>query len=120
MGGPPEEGCKEVNGSELIAAERTRQQSEEEEDYDASHDDRHVRGELIDAAMCYTLAGDGISLKGWTVGQARHEMLTFCWPWAEHYCKPTPDPIRNYTIAGALIAAEIDRLLRKKEVMKHE
>jgi hypothetical protein len=32
------------------------------------------------------------------------------WPWNDDDWKPSPDPIRNLVKAGALIAAEIDRL----------
>lgn len=32
------------------------------------------------------------------------------WPWREESFKPSDDQIRNLTKAGALIAAEIDRL----------
>jgi hypothetical protein len=34
------------------------------------------------------------------------------WPWDQDWWKPSPDPIRNLVKAGALIAAEIDRLQR--------
>jgi hypothetical protein len=36
----------------------------------------------------------------------------FYWPWEWSFWKPR-DPVRNLVIAGALIAAEIDRLQRK-------
>jgi hypothetical protein len=37
----------------------------------------------------------------------------FVWPFTEHWWKPTPNNrIRELEKAGALIAAEIDRLLR--------
>ena len=32
------------------------------------------------------------------------------WPWAKKWWKPSDDPVRNLVKAGALIAAEIDRL----------
>jgi hypothetical protein len=36
------------------------------------------------------------------------------WPWAERFWKPTPDDrVRELVKAGALIAAEIDRLTAK-------
>lgn len=35
------------------------------------------------------------------------------WPWDASWWKPSPDPIANLVKAGALIAAEIDRLQRK-------
>ena len=97
-------------GSELIAAERARQISVE--GWTPDHDEKHSRGELTDAAMCYNLAADGMVQRGWTVEQAKAEMLAFCWPWEPEWCKPAPTAIRNYVKAGALIAAEIDRLQR--------
>jgi len=36
------------------------------------------------------------------------------WPWEREAWKPSEDPIRNLVKAGALIAAEIDRLQRLK------
>jgi hypothetical protein len=38
------------------------------------------------------------------------------WPWDEKWWKPSTNPIRNLVKAGALIAAEIDRLQRVTEV----
>ena len=41
------------------------------------------------------------------------------WPWALSQWKPTPDDrIRELTKAGALIAAEIDRLTELEEKTK--
>jgi len=34
------------------------------------------------------------------------------WPWDEEWWKPDNDAVRNLAKAGALIAAEIDRLQR--------
>lgn len=39
---------------------------------------------------------------------------TAAWPWDENWWKPSLDPIRNLVKAGALLAAEIDRLQRSK------
>ena len=44
----------------------------------------------------------------------RNEEPPDSWPWALGWWKPGTDPIRNLEKAGALIAAEIDRLLRKR------
>lgn len=97
-------------GAGLIASERRRQVDEEK--FSSSHDDEHKLGQLTDAAMCFNLAADGMSLKGWTVDRARTEMLAFCWPWEPQWCKPAETAQGNYVKAGALIAAEIDRLKR--------
>ena len=82
-------------GTELIAAERERQITEEGRNLDWIHE----KGELLDAAVCYAEA----------VQMNDHRMYED-WPWAECWWKPSDDPIRNLVKAGALIAAEIDRL----------
>lgn len=97
-------------GAELIADERQRQQ--EKEGFSISHDQGNSRGELACAARCYAnpspiaLADDGLPL---------------IWPpgWSRSWWKPTTQ-VRNLVKAGALIAAEIDRLqvieATKKEI----
>lgn len=86
-----------MNGAELIAAERQRQI--EGEGWTAEHDDKHDNGELARAAVCYAEGGTGVGL---------HEI----WPWFQEEWKPSGDRVRDLTKAGALIAAEIDRLQR--------
>lgn len=87
-------------GIELIATERKRQISKE--GWTASHDDTHEYGELAIAATCYAINGQG-----------SESLLPPCdWPWEKKWWKPSPDQIRNLVKAGALIAAEIDRLQR--------
>jgi hypothetical protein len=104
---------------ELIASERRRQI--EAEGYDEAHDDRHDRGELIEAARCYAYAAQvaewdnladwfGIDAEGRIKLPAASNAR---WPWSPRDWKPTGDPVRDLTMAGALVAAEIDRLLRK-------
>jgi hypothetical protein len=103
-----------MTGAELIAAERQRQI--DVEGYSAQHDIfSEPDGQLAVAAWCYL--GDLIDDGGCDHAEEPGE-----WPWP-HYgdvagCswKPTPDnPIRQLTKAGALVAAEIDRLLAAKE-----
>lgn len=86
------------SGADLIAAERQRQI--DAEGWTADHDDEHSAGELVDAAVCYA-----------TEGGSDHVPVN--WPWEPEWWKQHGDPIRNLTIAGALIAAEIDRLQRR-------
>ena len=89
-----------ITGVKLIAAERQRQI--EKEGWTPEHDDQHENGELALAAACYA-----IPIK-WRV---RAHYLSELWPWALKWWKPTPDNrIRELQKAGALIAAEIDRL----------
>ena len=99
-----------MNGAERIAAERKRQV--EVEGWTAGHDDRPGRkGRLAVAAACYALhAGHDVdpARVGWFM-----KPPTF-WPFARRWWKPR-DPVRDLERAGALIAAEIDRLLRERE-----
>ena len=89
------------SGVDLIAEERQRQV--ESEGYSPQEDANYVKGELADAAACYA---------GLTV---RDHPLSFrvpnTWPWNRDSWKPVPnDRVRELVKAGALIAAEIDRL----------
>jgi len=86
-------------GAEMIAKERQKQVLKH--GYIGGWDDQWTEGELIDAAMQY-LGADLIS----------------CWPstWDKENYKPCePDRINDLVVAGALIAAEIDRLKREKQ-----
>ena len=84
-------------GAALIAAERERQV--EREGWTPEHDDSHAGGQLWRAAECY-LTEDYMRLPP-------HR-----WPWIGQWWKPSRDRVRNLVKAGALIAAEIDRLQR--------
>jgi len=86
-------------GVELIAAERQRQM--EVEGWSPEHDDEHEDGELLEAGISYA---EHVAVKGTWVPKT--------WPFDEGWWKPSPNPIRNLVKAGALIAAEIDRLQR--------
>ena len=92
------------SGVELIAAERLRQVHEE--GYSARHDDEHENDEqLAQAAACYALPG--------RLRDYDHFKGVRGWPWDKKYWKPRADNrVAELIKAGALIAAEIDRLLR--------
>ena len=94
-------------GIELIAEERQRQI--EKEGWTAEHDDTHVQGEIARAAASYALPEGE-----WTATPVHPHLIQsreMFWPWEENNWKPTPhDRVRELTKAGALIAAEIDRL----------
>jgi len=92
------------SGVDLIAAERDRQIHRE--GYTAEHDASlaHRCCELTRAAICYAR-------------QVLDPASALCdkhWPWDRSSWKPSPDPIRNLTKAGAMIAAEIDRIQNLK------
>jgi hypothetical protein len=88
-------------GVEMIAAERQRQL--EAEGWSPEHDAEHVRGELARAAAVYAIPPDRRDPSIWS----------YLWPGWEY--KPNADDrIRELVKAGALIAAEIDRLTAAK------
>lgn len=94
-----------MTGAELIAYERHRQIFEEQ--WSTYDDDQYIEEELIDAAYCY------ISAKRYREVFFQDDAVPLRWPWDDVWWKPTPeDRMRELVKAGALIAAEIDRLLR--------
>jgi hypothetical protein len=71
----------------------------------AEHDAHHDDHQLAKAAACYALRAAGIHHVG------THVLGTaFPWPWHPADFKPGDDPVRTLAKAGALLAAEIDRL----------
>jgi hypothetical protein len=111
-----------MTGIERIAAERRRQI--EVEGWTPEHDRQHVDGELAMAACCYAAPVDIRALVSARV--ACHCREAGCghgmfpvrrwvdpWPWSPRWDKRAlkkHSRIRRLEIAGALIAAEIDRL----------
>lgn len=91
-----------MTGIERIAAERRRQI--EEEGWTAEHDaDRyHKRGELAEAACYYAWPEENTKITPWLLYPD-----TWSTEWGKR-CSKTR--IRQLEVAGALIAAEIDRL----------
>lgn len=87
-------------GIELIAEERAAQVSRE--GWTPEHDDEHDHFEMAAAAGCYAFLA---------AHQLRADHLPNHWPWDAKWWKPK-DQISNLVRAGALIAAEIDRLQR--------
>lgn len=94
------------SGAELIALERQRQM--EVEKWTPEHDDKHDAGTLVAAAVTYALEAtfDGPSAKG--------TWFNKFWCFEDRWFKPK-GKIRDLVRAGALIAAEIDRLQRTDE-----
>lgn len=91
---------KKARGVEMIAAERKRQV--EMEGWTPEHDAEHTDHSLAQAAACYAVPQD-----------RRGFLFADLWPdsWDESWWKPSADRVRELVKAGALIAAEIDRLL---------
>lgn len=87
----------------MIAQERQRQI--EKEGWTPEHDtDEHADGELAMAAVCYALPDCDRQVENG---------VPFFWPFDGNW-KPG-DRVRELVKAGALIAAEIDRLQRQAE-----
>jgi len=115
-----------MDGAQRIAAERLRQI--DKEGWTPEHDDEHCDGELALAACCYAAP-----VLLYRMGEPANRVeFSDPWPWdarfdgrphPEHgncvapndsFHISRPDRIRQLEKAGALIAAEIDRLLRRK------
>ena len=96
-----------TEGAEMIAKERRRQI--EQEGWSDGHDDTHTDIELARAAHGYVEAAVYASAFGIPMPL---DQMNSEWPWDAGWWKPSNDPVRNLTKAGALIAAEIDRLQR--------
>ncbi len=99
-------------GSHLIAAERQRQI--DVEGWTPEHDDAQGSCELNLAAAAYCFAAQ-LATTADTSDMTPEDWAKWMpdyWPWDESYWKPSNDPIPNLVKAGALIAAEIDRLKR--------
>jgi hypothetical protein len=93
-------------GAWMISKERERQVTAE--GWTAEHDDQHPKGTMARAAACYALSAAGMGVRAWGM-----------WPWDIDSWKPKTDSgtdgrLSDLVRAGALIAAEIDRLLREK------
>lgn len=97
-----------TTGIGLIESERMRQVLQE--GWTAEHDAQHDRGEMAHAAGAYAIHASK-QVQG-LKGDGLQDGTPPIWPWNDSDWKPSADPIRNLTKAGALIAAEIDRLLR--------
>lgn len=89
----------ESSGVALIAAERARQVTAK--GYTPEHDAHHGDGDLIRAAVAYATLAAG----------ATEEHTAAWWPWDRSGFKPGDGRLRALVKAGALIAAEIDRLI---------
>lgn len=98
-----------MTGVELIAQERERQINKE--GWTPEHDDDHELGEMAVAAACYAVSGLEVIV---ATKDSINGVDAF--PWDPSWDKRNKhDRKRQLVIAGALIAAEIDRLIRDEE-----
>lgn len=110
MGAPPP-GAVVTAATDLIAAERDRQMTEE--GYDAEHDAGHAV-DLVYASTAYAIEAATVADLQSTGAEPLGDYLGIIpqwWPWSSQYWKPTGEPVRDLVKAGALIAAAIDALL---------
>ena len=89
-----------LSGVMLIKIERDKQMLLE--NFSAENDSRYTQRELVMAALAYAC----------TDGSPDHDANAkeMFWPWSDKWYKPSPSIVRNLVKAGALLAAEIDRL----------
>jgi hypothetical protein len=105
-----------MTGARLIQEERDRQRAVE--GWTSEHDDRHDKGELALTAACYAASSAGVSeiYNAFAVSAVRCDssaQVAELWPFDCCWDKRNKhDRKRQLVIAGALIAAEIDRLER--------
>lgn len=98
-------------GAQLIAAERQRQQNVL--GWTREHDDQHAKGELADAARCYAEYAV-MQTMGLENTMPKDGDRPEDWPWEPQWWKPSDEILRNLAKAGALIAAEMDRIIRQR------
>lgn len=103
-------GVRPQTGVDLIAFERARQMTHE--DWSDAHDDQHDEAEMVAAACCYAALARR-QTDGTVRSRAKNIDPPDGWPWEAGWWKPSDDPSRNLIKAGALIAAELDRLQRR-------
>jgi hypothetical protein len=117
-----------MSGIARITKERMRQILEE--NWTPGHDDQHIHGEMALAAACYAapipIRAERVSLIlcdcrsadcQHSFGFRERKSWQDPWPWDSAWDKRSKhDRIRQLEIAGALIAAEIDRLERQENI----
>lgn len=86
-----------MTGAKMIAEERSRQIDE----WSAEHDDDHDRGELVDAAIALLRGAPPAFGPSW-IGDLEWKL------------RQRKDRKRTLAVAGAFVAAEIDRLMRSE------
>lgn len=103
-----------MTGAEMIAKERRRQI--EKEGWTADHDANHEDGDLTMAAVAYAAYPDEVLVR-----VEREDGYEFIdpWPWDGAWDKRKKHrKLKRLVIAGALIAAEIDRIIANQEMQR--
>lgn len=113
-----------MSGAELIQQERQRQI--ESEHWTPEHDDMHTNQSIVIAAVCYALPDSMREYQSYVAEYADNggrDLIGFIpklWPWDRDFWKPSDDRIKELKKAGALLAAEIDRLQRAPVAQKEQ
>ena len=94
-----------MEGIKLITEERIRQI--EKEGWSKEHDAELSDNCLANAAICYAIESNSNKLN------YEKEVVADFWPFDKEWWKPK-DRIRNLVRAGALIAAQIDKITNDK------
>lgn len=97
-----------TRGTDLIAAERVRQITEE--GYTPEHDADHAWALIRAGALYADQTAQVLAGKPHLGAGSVATDDPWVWPWHPSYWKPTGDPVRDLVKAGALIAAAIDSL----------
>lgn len=95
--------CAMSRAVQLVCDERDRQK--DVEGWSEAHDDEHEDMELSRAAGCYLLFSESYDVEGVPPPH---------WPWEPQWWKPK-DYTRNLVRSGALVLAEIERILRREK-----
>lgn len=100
-----------MNGIDLIRAERTRQRSRKTggEFYSLAHDDEHDAGEISRVAAVYAMPP--------AFRMRNQDLVAALTPLGWYLKLSTGDRKRELAKAGALIAAELDRLIRRESTI---
>ena len=109
-----QEARDEITGLNIIAKERYRQLTVKH--YDADHDAEHRDGDLAIAGAIYAMPEPARLFVVQSVVNGIPRLAPLLWPFALSEYKPSRDDrIKELAKAGALIAAEIDRLAAQKK-----
>ena len=104
---------REILASGLGVIARERDEQVEDHGYDALHDDQYGQAQLARAGYLYARAATD-QIRG---NKVNLTVAPGNWPWEPRFWRLDLDrPIHNLAKAGALIAAEIDRLLRRSDL----
>lgn len=112
-----EAGAGQQTGIELIAGERMRQI--EKEGFDAKHDHEHRNDALAIAGGIYAMPEKARLFTSYGKDGDKENYYPLLWPFEPKMYKPTPDDRKRELIkAGALIAAELDRMIEQENFEK--